>query len=490
MTHWQPIDKIALTLIFFLSLVMGLLVLGGQACGRNCFFSTAPHVRSFSWQERQIGAEDTAFILAFDRPMEHNVEENLSIKPPLPGKISWAGKRLAYTLDLPAPYGQTYQVSLEGVREHFAAQSEPGQIMQPFVGQFSSRDRAFAYIGSQGNEQGRLILYNLTQTSLTVLTPPNLVVMDFQFYPQGDKILFSAADATSGSNALQNLKLYTVTTGIGDRTPEKIELILDNQTYQNYEFDLAHDGATIVVQRVNRQNPADFGLWVIKSDRQPQPLNISGGEFLIAPDSQTLAVAQGEGIGLLTLELGAEPLDFLPQFGRVLSFSRDGSAAAMVDYNTDDPQRRYTRSLYYVNNQGVQKELLNTQGSVIDCQFDPTATHLYCLLTQLLKGEAYQEQPYFAVVNLETAEVVPLLTLPGYQDLRVSVAPDGLGLLFDQVMTDNTLSPDKPFTASSGEAIVDSRLWLLILSAEQISNSRKPQLEPLPLVGIRPQWLP
>lgn len=491
MTQLQPVDKIALALILVLSLVMGLLVWGGKACGTDCFLSTGPQVRSFSWQDRHIGAEDTAFILTFDRPMERkSVETNLVIEPPLPGKISWAGKRLAYTLEQPAPYGETYQVSLQGARERFAAQDKSGQVIQPFISQFSSRDRAFAYVGSEGDEQGRLILYNLTQTRKTVLTPPKLVVMDFKFYPQGEKILFSAADSSSGGDVLQDLQLYTVTTGIGEGQTEKIERVLDNQQYQNYEFDLTQDGESIVVQRVNRQNPADFGFWIVKSGRKPQPLNISGGEFLIAPDNQTLAVAQGEGIALLPLKPGTEPLDFLPQFGRVLSFSGDGSAAAMVNYNTNDPQRRYTRSLYYVNNQGIQKELLNIQGSIIDCQFNPSATQLYCLLTQLLKGEEYQEQPYFAAVDLETSEVVPLLTLPGNQDIRVSIAPDGLGLLFDQVMTATTPNPDETLRTNSGEAIVDSRLWLLILSSAQLSDGSEPHLEPLPLVGIRPQWLP
>ena len=95
---------------------------------------------------------------------------------------------------------------------------------------------------------------------------------------------------------------------------------------------------------------------MLKDQGKPQPLNVRGGEFLITPDSQTLAIAKGEGIALLPLKPGANPLDFLPKFGRVLSFSRDGRAAAMVNYNTDNAKLKYTRSLFYVNNQGIQKE--------------------------------------------------------------------------------------------------------------------------------------
>ncbi|MGK7874010.1 MAG: Ig-like domain-containing protein [Xenococcaceae cyanobacterium] len=501
----QPIDKISLPLMLVLSLVIGLLGWGGKTCGTDCFLRTGPRVRDFSWQSKQVGGEDTAFILTFDRPMDRaSVEENLVVASeeenlPLPGKISWAGRRLAYTLASPAPYGTNYQVHLRGAREQFTAQDDPGQVIKPFFGQFSTRDRAFAYIGSQGDEHGRLILYNLSKERKTILTPPNLVVMDFKFYPKGDRILFSAADRGSGMEGIRALKLYTVKTGVNPNSSEpadsvnpanEIELVLDNKDYQNNKFDLSQDGQTIVVQRVNRQNTTDFDLWAIEAGAKPERLNTRGGEFLIAPDSQTLAVAQGEGIGILSLESGAEPLDFLPKFGRILSFSRDGSAAAMVNFNTDNPQLRYTRSLFYVNNKDVQKELLSTNGSIIDCQFNPTATHLYCLLTQLLDGEEYREQPYFAEIDLKTSKVVPLMTLSNYRNIEISMAPDGLGILFDQVIAADTPDTEDPLTTNSGEAIVGGRLWLLIPSPDNSSDPRESQLEELPLVGFRPQWLP
>ena len=480
----QTVDQISLALMVIFGIVIALLIWGGEVCGSNCFLHTGPQVRNFSWQNRQIGAEDTAFTLTFDRSMEREgIAENLTIAPPLPGKISWAGKRLAYTLETPAPYGEVYRVELQGAREHFSGEREPG-VMQPFMGQFSSRDRAFAYIGSEGDEQGRLILYNLTRKRETVLTPPGLVVLDFQFYPKGERILFSA---TEHGDTLGLPNLYTVTTGLDS---VDVKLILDSQNYQNSHFDLAKDGQTIVVGRVNRRNPADFGLWVLKPGKKPQPLATSGGEFLIAPDSQTLAIAQGEGVGLLSLEPGSKPLDFLPQFGRVLSFSSDGSAAAMVNFNQNNPELLYTRSLFYVNNQGVQKELANIQGSIIDCQFNPNATQLYCLLTERLEGPEYQEQPYLAQIDVETSEFMPLLKLPSAQDIHISVAPDGLGLLFDQVATSVAVNPDDALRTDSGEVIVGSRLWLLIVPSTSFDDSNEPQLEPLPLLGIHPQWLP
>lgn len=495
----QPIDKIALSLISSLGLVMGGLVVAGQACGTACFLRTGPYVQQFNWQNQAVGAEDRSFILTFDRPMDAtSVEKNLVIDPPLPGKISWAGRRLAYTLETPIPYGETYQVQLEGAREKFRGENKLGKEIQPFVGEFRSRDRVLAYIGTQGEEQGRLILYNLTRQQRTFLTPSDLVVIDFKAYPQGEGILFSASERNLGNEGLRQLQLYRVKTGIEQATTRtsspqnqlpKLELVLDNQDYQNNEFDLSGDGKTIVVQRVNRQNPADFDLWMIQAGENPKPLNVQGGEFLITPDSQTLAVARGEGISILPLEAGAKPLDFLPKFGQLLSFSRDGTAAAMVDFNTNDAKMRYQRSLFYVDNRGVQKKLLDLTGSIIDCQFNPDRTYLYCLLTQLLPGEEYQEQPYFARIDLKTAKVVPLATLPEYRDIKISLAPDGLGILFDQVITSDDPTGINSLTNNSGEAIIGGHLWLLIPPSETTANSQ-PEIQELPLVGFRPQWLP
>jgi hypothetical protein len=74
---------------------------------------------------------------------------------------------------------------------------------------------------------------------------------------------------------------------------------------------------------------------------------------LITPDSNALALLQGQGVAILPLKPGAKPLDFIPKFGQVLSFARDGSAAAMVQFNADPAQP--TRSLFLVTNQAFRK---------------------------------------------------------------------------------------------------------------------------------------
>ena len=463
-TFFQPLDRIAIGLMLILSLLIGLLMLQGDA--------VKPSVRYFSWQNQEVGADDISFTLTFSRPMDSkSVEDNIRIDPPLAGKMSWAGRRMVYTLVTPAPYVTTYKVQLQAAKDKFSEQEGKNRQIQPFTGSFRTRDRVILYVGADQQDKGRLVLYNLTQQQKKVLTPKDLLVMDFKPFPNGDKILFSA------------------------RTTENQDLL----SAQNLKFDLSPDGQILVVQRGKKDDPGDFGLWFMpvnseNSSEKPTLKRLKsqpGGDFIITPDSKAVAVAQGQGAAILALEAEtSKPLDFLPQFGLVQAFSKDGSQAAMVKFNSD-----YTRDLFLVTNQGVQKQMLRTKGSIISCQFDTASPTLYCLLTQLLPGELYQEQPYLVAIDLKSGQQKPLLVLPPDQrNVEMSLAPDGLGLLFDQVVPQTTptdSSPANMLTTDDGQAIATSSLWLMPLlpiSDPAAANDIKP--EQLPLVGFHPRWLP
>jgi hypothetical protein len=510
----QPIDRIAILLMLVLALAIGGIVLKGDR--------TAPRIRDFTWQDRQVGAEDTAFLLNFNRPMNQaSVEQNLTIDPPLPGKMSWAGRRMSYTLEHPAPYGKAFTLSLQGGHDRFSPRTDPRTQLQPYRGQFRSRDRAFVYLGAEGKEAGRLVLQNLTTQQQAILTPENLVVMDFKPYPEGDRLLFSAIERTAEVGGLLEQQLYSVTTGIQNQAPAsapgaiapsppsptdsgsaapvgQVALVLDNKEYQNLKFDLSPNGKTIVVQRVSRQNSSDFGLWRVSDNQPPQPIKADpGGDFLITPDSGALAMAQGQGMAILPLATlppagspveSTEPLDFLPKFGVVLTFARDGSAAAMVKFNTDP--KNPTRSLFLVNNQGTDKELLKTDGSILSAQFDPAKQNLYCLLTRRIPGDVYQEQPYLTAIHLATAEAIDLLQLPIQRDVQMSLAPDGLAILFDQVIDAPEDQQQGSVRGSEGKAIASSKLWLVPLLQDDKGMPQSAEPQELGLKGLRPRWLP
>ncbi|AFZ04655.1 hypothetical protein Osc7112_0007 [Oscillatoria nigro-viridis PCC 7112] len=502
----QPIDRTAIFLMLVLSVLIGLLLLSGDR--------TAPRVREFTWENKQIGAEDTGFILTFFRPMNHStVEENLKLEPPLPGKFSWAGRRMAYTLQDPAPYGVTYTVKLAGATDKYFGENNQnkGTPMQPFSSSFRSRDRAFAYIGVQGETESRLMLVNLTSSDSKPipLTPKDLVVTDFKPYAESDRILFSATDRSiARTRGTLNQELFTVTTGLnpqsGSGTKQKypvgrIDKILDSKDYQNLKFDLSADGKIIVVQRVNRSNPGDFSPWIVEEKVAPRRLeNEQGGDFMIRPDSKSMVISQKQGLAIVPLKPEADPVEFLPKYEQVLGMARDNSAAAYVKYNSD-----FTRSLFILDNQGVEQEILRIPGSIMAVYFDPRKNQdnqvqrLYCFLAQRLKTESYKEQPFIATIDLKkegtrlVGTIKPLLILPNQLDTQISLSPDGLALIFDQSVTAATPSVADSPRNDSGQSIATSRLWLLPLVEIPADGSpAKLQPEELPFAGYHPRWLP
>jgi hypothetical protein len=299
------------------------------------------------------------------------------------------------------------------------------------------------------------------------------MVQHFKPYPKGDRLLFTATERSTTAPAELNAKLYKATTGLADTKVGQVDLVLDNQDYQILKFDLSASGDRIVVQRSARQNASETGLWQIRDGGSPELIKVeNAGDFLIAPDGETLVAAQGKGLALIPLEQKTatdKPLDFLPQYGMVLNFARDGSAATMVKFNPD-----YTRSLFLVSNQGNPRELLRTSGSILSTAFTAQRDTLYCLLTRLVTGKDYQEQPFIAKIDLKTGKPSELLTLPIQRNVTLSLAPDTSQLLFDRGTGAST-------DASAQAA--QANIWSLALTGT------KPSPEVV-AVGTEPQWLP
>ncbi|AZB73704.2 Ig-like domain-containing protein [Synechococcus elongatus] len=450
-----------------------------------------PTVRWFNWSERSVGADAAAMLFTFSRPMDAaSIESSFQLTPSFPGRFSWAGRRLAFTPELPLPYGLEYTVQLLAGKE----KRSPQRPLVPFQSTFRTHDRAFAYLGVDGEEEGRLLLYNLTRQQQQMLTPPDWVVLDFLPYPHGDRILFSAIPRQKTAT-IASAALYSVTTGLNYCNPEpapcelrsrggEVQEILSSQDYQNLAFDLSADGQTIIVLRSNQKIPnAALELWKVPATGDPTVIQRDpGGEFRIAPDNNSLVIAQGQGLAVLPLEAGSDPLDFLPQFGRVLGFSRDGTQAATVRFNSD-----FRQSLFWVDSAGKRQELRTVEGEILSADFAPNRKALYSLLSETDDAEFLS---LFAF-DLKTSKPQGnlLLKIPRQGPVNLDLAPDGLAVIFDQPIATPTTATDVATAASPR-----SQLWVLPLTPPSSTlaqaQEQLPQPEALPLQGVRPRWVP
>ncbi|MCA2507200.1 MAG: hypothetical protein IM550_23695 [Microcystis sp. M54BS1] len=474
-------DRLVLaSILALIAAISSILMQGNQVPTRG---------ENFSWQGRKIGVRDNYFTLSFNRPIDRSdIETSLAINPPLPGKISWAGDRLTYTLTELPIYGKKYQVKLP------IAQGED------FIGEFYSHDRAFAYIGVNQEERGRLIVCNIiqgpnkvTELKKTILTPGDLVVTDFQIYPRGDRILFSAFDRSDLGRDTPKQQLYTITTGLNhDENSQnlpsgRIERFLDAKTYQNLRFNLSDNGKTLIVQRINHGNPGDASLWVISDDGQSRPLGIQGDNFLLSPDGKKAVVSQTGGVAVIPLDVQGGKPQFLPTYEKILAFSRDGRQKLIVKSEPDNQ-----RSLFLLNDRGESRLLLRTANPIISCEFEPRQEKtLYCLKSDLVMSSdgKVKEEPFLAIIELKTGKMIPLLSLPNYRDVQMSMSPDGVALLFDQLAT-IPFGVGNDLVTGEGSSIADGRLWLLPLP-DQFSPNSIPKILPQELnAGFKPRWLP
>lgn len=284
--------------------------------------------------------------------------------------------------------------------------------------------------------------------------------------------------------------LYAVTTGRSSdpaQKPGSIQQILGNQDYENLKFDLSPDGKAIALGRAKRGNAEDIGLWVVRSSTSPIPqrlLSRPAGEFAIAPDSATLANPQADGIAILSLTPNVKPLEFIPSFRRVFSFTPDGRESAMLKYNSD-----FSQSIFLVTNQGLQKELIRTAGEFINCQFDPRNPQLYCLLTRRNPGVNFSEKLTLEAIDLQTFKVKPLLVLPDQVETKMSLSPDGLELLLDRLVVKKS-EPVAGDLRTEGPSAIESSTLIAIDLEKPTKFNDIPSPQELPVKGFRPRWLP
>jgi hypothetical protein len=241
------------------------------------------------------------------------------------------------------------------------------------------------------------------------------------------------------------------------------------------------------VQRINHGNPGDASLWVISDDGQSRPLGIQGDNFLLSPEGKKAVVSQTGGVAVIPLDVQGGKPQFLHTYEKILAFSRDGGQKLMVKSEPDNQ-----RSLFLLNDRGESRLLLRTANPIISCEFEPRQEKtLYCLKSDLVMGSdgKVKEEPFLGIIELETGKMIPLLALPNYRDVQMSMSPDGVALLFDQLAT-IPFGVGNDLVTGEGSSIADGRLWLLPLP-DQFSPNSIPKILPQELnAGFKPRWLP
>ena len=482
----SPFDRTVLVIVAILLLLIGVVFARGN--------QSPLRVSQFSWRNSNIDAQTEFISLQLDHPINPSeIKPQVDLKPSLAGTEIWQNRRWFYTLTESPAYGTNYQATLT------LPTLTPKGGETDFTSLITSRARSFVYIGVDEAERGRLVLYDITNPKnpqKIILTPNDLSVRQFQIYPQGDRLVFLATDATRNNGQQQ---LFTVTTGVNNQNtlketlPGRLQRLLENQPYNNQTLALSRNGEMLVLARQNQQNPADASLWAFPAEGEPRPLGIRSNAFVVSPQGDRLATVQDNGVTVIPLQTGEGGSKLFNGFKQAFTFSPNNQQLLLGKQNLD-----FTYSASIINLQtGEAQEFLRDQYPIKTCQFDPRAADtVYCLQTDYVPQPdgTVREEPYLALINLNSLDSLPLLALPNYPEVDLSLAPDGLALMFDQVATTDPVTLTDPQTLS-GRAISDARVWLLPLPEEfaqfqaESNFTFSPQPQEL-TPGFAPQWMP
>ncbi|MCZ6530483.1 MAG: hypothetical protein O6949_09145 [Chloroflexi bacterium] len=298
-----------------LGVLVGLVLLGGLA---------APEVTAFGPQSGSPHIPARAPIrIEFDRPMDRiSVESRLSVRPAIPGEITWEGNTLLYRPIESWPTGQNILVGLE-----------LGARSTRFLPVFRSLDWSFrvgeprlAYLWPSGGPSD-LYLLDLTSQKRSRLTETEAGIIDYSIGLDGASIVYTALHEGGSSE----IRLMDLETG-SDELLHACDEISRCQAAA-----LSPDGTFLAFEQfewktsaAGRRVPGTRQVWLL-------PIGLGGKPTRVQPEEQVTISPDWSPDGILTFyndSLGAVvfldpagllPLNMVPNgLGLLGSWSPDG----------------------------------------------------------------------------------------------------------------------------------------------------------------------
>ena len=173
------IDRIFLTTFSVLILLIGVVILRGDR--------TFLEVKSFNLEGKTVSPRNVQLLFEFNREVDKDsVEKGLKIEPEIPGRLSFIGKKMAFTPSNQLAYSQEYTVTLANILD---TTGKPMPRTRRF--HFTTQNEQILYRGTSGDEAYRIVLYDMKTGSKKIVSPLDIYVLDFAPLHHAEKIIFS-----------------------------------------------------------------------------------------------------------------------------------------------------------------------------------------------------------------------------------------------------------------------------------------------------------
>lgn len=473
-------SRVATLFVVLALAIMVLVLVGVQAPPRIIGLNITQKVNPS--QQRQL-------LIHFNHSMDRrSVETNFSLEPETKGTFSWSGRTLAFTPEEILPYEQSFQLKIK--KAAFDENSIP--LAQDFHFQFTTNPLLFAYIGSEGEEAGRLVVSTVDGASRQIITEKKLSIDSFSVSTDGNRIYILGYIENLYNNHRNELYVY-------DLQKKQLIQLTNDKYYLNKAFHLSPDGGAILLFRV-QVDAAGVYLTGVQGWMSSLP-EVHFKKFLDGNALSLNSYFSPDGSYLLyrdstfqLLELNKHQVDtslFLGDFDHSYGFHPSLPVLLFNQYDyTDVFSMNNFLILFYGD--GHQQKVDFGQGLTRDTVFTPDGKSLVTIFSK--PEEAFEDREslyplrifHLYLYDIATQKIEQLTSSFDYSEEAPTVSPDSKYLLFERYETfskDVVIDPAYRDVADSLSSIVSSgKIWRM--------DMRTREFHELPMKGTKVTFFP
>lgn len=410
------------------------------------------------------------FLFRFSRLMdEKSVEQGFTIKPNLPGKMSWSGRTFAYTPDKSIAYAETYTITFSGAldRDHRSMPQSSWKIPTTPV--------AFAYLGSTGSDGGRIVLHATDGSNHRIVTSDLLLVQSFEVSLDGQYIAYLAA--TKGTDLQDRKSFHLHVLHLADNTDQVVvtdnNWILDNLRW-------LPDSSGIGFTYVNFSGTQEGIELYTLSNNKLQAVAVGKARaypYYFSPDSSQLAYIDTNGALILgTIPDGNGSL-VATTFTEMSGFDPVGKYLAYIaprSVSTFD----LTNIPILMGNNGEEMKIPVPPSSNFDLQFIPETSKIVWTLE---KAVGSIRDDHLFIYDYQSKALKQLTAEDAATDLVPTPGPDGHTLAWLRFYNENKGYVLSGWNDYQGK-IIGGEIWLYDMFSGQSTNTH--------LVGANVRFIP
>ncbi|MGL5831254.1 MAG: Ig-like domain-containing protein [Candidatus Altimarinota bacterium] len=326
---------------------------------------------------------DQNWEIDFNKLMDRkSVEENLEINPAMEMKYYWQGKTLVLEPQEAWHVSTDYQLLLKE-----EAKDEQGRnLNSDFVSEFPALRLGIIYVGTDGEEQNKIIVRDQDGEKLKEYLSGNFLIKKFLVSQGEEEIILLAKNLEENEGKFEVWRL--------DLQTEGMSKLFDGVGYENADINFSNTLKYLIVSRIevkDGQYLSKNQLWLAKraDDKWGALVKLddaAGSQGLFSPnDAYLIALNAEDNYQLLDLNDLNAPKQFIGKFRKAWDFHPQ-KALILLDKFVD--QTTLNSGLALFDGNGQMEELNVPVGQINLARFSEDGKYIWIFMEEQSEVEA------------------------------------------------------------------------------------------------------